>query len=166
MAANSAAQRMPVAPFGQFAYCQLVDDDGGGERPVSRPGGVPHRVGEPAVALMPPGRPLMEDGHPLRMLEPQLQAQHLGEQGVVAVPARGQRLDERVRAGQGRQDSGGVLVAGQLDGDIGADMLQDARAQQDLANLRRLHVEHLVDQVADQGAVLGQQFLDELAGSG
>ena len=108
----------------------------------------------------------MEDGHPLRMLEPQLQAQHLGEQGVVAVPAGGQRLDERVRVGQGREDSGGVLVAGQLDSAIGADMLQDARAQQDLANLRRLHVEHLVDQVADQGAVLSQQFLDELAGVG
>ena len=42
-------------------------------------------------------------------------------------------------------------------------MLQDARAQQHLAHRRRRDVEHLVDQVADQGAVLGHQLFDELA---
>ena len=36
-------------------------------------------------------------------------------------------------------------------------------AQQDFTNLGRLDVEHLLHQVADQGAVLGDQLLDELA---
>ena len=45
-------------------------------------------------------------------------------------------------------------------------MLQDAGAQQDVPDRRRLGVEDLLHQVAGQGAVLGDQLGDELAGVG
>src|SRR5215471_1906143 len=76
-----------------------------------------------------------------------------------ATPPGSDRLDERVRAYQGRQNSRGLVVTGQLDCRIGVEVLQDAGAQQDLTNLRRLDVEHLLHQVADQCAVLSDQFL-------
>ena len=103
----------------------------------------------------------MQGDHQVRMLVPQPQPEHLGEQRVVAVPPRADRLDQRVRVRQGGQDACGLVIAGQFGGRLGADVLQDARGQQDLANLRWLDVEHLVNQVAGQGAVLGDQLLDE-----
>jgi hypothetical protein len=53
------------------------------------------------------------------MLQPQLQPEHLGEQRVVPVPPGPDRLDERVRAHQRRQDSPGPRIAGQVHGGIG-----------------------------------------------
>ncbi len=132
-------------------------------QPVARPGGLFHRVGEHAFPLIPPGCPLVQQRYPVRMFVTQLQAEHLGEQRVVPVPPGPDRLDKRVRPRQGHQDLRGLLIAGQVDRGIGADVVQDAGAQQDLANLRWLNVEHFVNQVADQGATFGHQFLDELA---
>ena len=105
----------------------------------------------------------MQGDHPVRMFAPQLQAQHLAEQRVVAVPPGPERLDKRVRADQGRHDSRCPLVTSQFDGGICADMVQDACAQQNVTDLGRLDVEHLVHQIAGQRAVLGYQLLDELA---
>ena len=97
------------------------------------------------------------------MLAPQLQPEHLGEQAVVPVPPGSDRLDERVRVHQARQGCRSLVIAGQLDRGISVEVLQDAGAQQDFTNLGRLDVEHFLHQVADQGAVLGDQLLDELA---
>ena len=157
-----AGQGRAAPRLDDLADRQLVDDDAGGERPVAGLGGVPHRVGELAVPLVPPGGPPVQRGHPVRMLAPQLQPQHLGEQRVVAVPPGPDRLDKPVRVRQGRQDCRGLLVAGQFAGGLGADLLQDGRAQQDVPDLRRLGVENLRHQVAGQGAVVGDQLGDEL----
>jgi len=100
------------------------------------------------------------------MLAPQLEAQHLREQRVVAVPPAPDRLDKRVRVRQRRQDSRDLLITDQFAGGFGAYMLQDACAQQNFPDLRRLGVENLLHQVAGQGAVLGDQLLDELVGVG
>ena len=54
------------------------------------------RVGELAIALIPPGGPPVQRGHPVRMLAPRPQPQHLREQRVVAVPAGPDRPDKRV----------------------------------------------------------------------
>jgi hypothetical protein len=70
------------------------------------------------------------------MLAPQLQAQHFGEQCAVAVPPGPDRLDERVRPHQSRQDSRGLLGAGRFNSRFGADPVQDRRAQQIVADLR------------------------------
>jgi hypothetical protein len=51
-----------------FADRQMVDDDAGGERPVAGFGGVPHRVSELAVPLVPPGRAPMQGGPAVRVL--------------------------------------------------------------------------------------------------
>src|SRR4029077_4435345 len=83
----------------------------------------------------PPAPPPVQGGDPARVLVPQLQPQHLGEQRLVAVPPVPRRLDERVRVRDGRQDGAGPLVTGQLAGGLGADLLQDGRAQQDFAYL-------------------------------
>ena len=52
----------------------------------------------------------------------------------------------------------GPLVAGQFAGGLSADPLQDRCAQQDVPDLRRLDIQDLLDQVAGQGAVLGDQL--------
>ena len=114
------------------------------------------------VPLIPPGSPPVHSGHPVRALAPQLQPQHLREQRVVAIPPAPGRLDERVRARHRRQNRAGLLVAGQFAGRFGIDMLQDGRAQQHFPDLRRSGLEDLFHQVASQGAVLGDQLLDEL----
>ena len=160
-AGELAGQAPAVLRLKNLADRQVVDDHDRGQRPVTGRDGVPHRVGGHVVPLVPPGRALMQGDHPVRMLVPQSQPEHFGEQRVVAVPPRADRLDQRVRVRQGGQDACGLVVAGQFGGRLGADMLQDARAQQDLADLRWLDVEHLVNQVAGQGAVLGHQLLDE-----
>ena len=54
-----------------------------------------------------------------------------------------------------------MLIAGQFAGGLAADLLQDAGAQQDVADRRRLGVEEFVHQVASQGAVVGDQLRDE-----
>ena len=104
----------------------------------------------------------MQRGHPVRMLLLQPQTQHLGEQRVVAVPSGPDRLDKRVRVRQGQQDCRGPLVAGQFAGGLGADVLQDAGAQQDVPDLGRLGAEDLLNQVAGHGAVVGDQLRGEL----
>ncbi len=155
-------QALVVPRLHDRADGQVVDDQGGGQRPVTDQERVPDRVGQHAISLIPSGRTLMQGDHPVRMLVPQSQPEHLGEQRVVAVPPGADRLDQRVRAGQGGQNARGPVIAGQFDGSSGADMLQDAGAQQDFLDFRWLDVEHLVDQIAGHGAVFGHQFLDEL----
>ena len=73
-------------------------------------------------------------------------------------------VPKRVRPRHGRQDPPGLLATGQLAGGLGVDPLQDGRAQQQVPDLRRHGAENLVHQVAGQGAVIGDQLLDELLG--
>ena len=116
---------------------QSIDDHAGGELPVAGLRGVLHRSGDHTVPLIPPGSPPVHSGHPVRVLAPQLQPQHLCEQRVVAIPPAPGRLHERVRASHRRQNRTGLLVAGQFAGRFGIDMLQDGRAQQHFSDLRR-----------------------------
>jgi hypothetical protein len=96
------------------------------------------------------------------MLTPQLQAQHFGKQCVVAVSPGPDRLDERVRPRQGRQDSRGLLGAGRFNGRFGADPVQDGPVQQNVADLRRPGAEQLFHQLTGQRAVLRGKLLEEL----
>jgi hypothetical protein len=96
------------------------------------------------------------------MLTPQLQAQHFGEQCVVAVLSGSDRLDERVRPRQGRQDSRGLLGAGRFNGRFGADPVQDGPVQQNVADLRRPGAEQRFHQLTGQRAALRGKLLEEL----
>ena len=109
-----AGQGLAAPRLDDLADRQGVDDHAGGELPVTGLRGVPYRVGELAVPLIPPGRPPVQGGHPVRVLVPQLEPQHLGEQRVVAVPPAPDRLDKRVRPRDREQGPAGLLVAGQL----------------------------------------------------
>ena len=158
-------RRRATRRLDDLADRQPVDDDVGGQLPVAGVGGVAHRVGEPAVALMPAGGLSVQGGHPGRRLAPQPATQYLREQRVVAIPPAPDRLDQRVGVRQRPQDAAGLVVAGQLGGGFGVDLLQDGGAQQQLADLGRLGVEHFLHQEAGQGAVLGQQVLENWSGS-
>ncbi len=83
-----------------------------------------------------------------RILTAELQAQDRAEQGVVAIAAVPDGLDERVGAGELGQRARGVSVIRELVGDIGADLGQDAGAQEEVPDRRGLRVENLFDQVA------------------
>ena len=116
---------------------------------------------------MPAGGLSVQGGDPGRRLAPQPATQYLREQRVVAIPPAPDRLDQRVGVRQRPQDAAGLVVTGQLGGGFGVDLLQDGGAQQQLAHLGRLGVEHFLHQEAGQGAVLGQQVVDdELVGVG
>ena len=96
----------------ELTYRELVHDQSGGERPIAGLGGVPHGFPEPSVALTPPGRPLVQAGQLSRAFDPELETQHRGEQGVVAVPSIAERADELVRPRQRRQGVRPPLVTG------------------------------------------------------
>ena len=160
-AGELAGQALVVPWLDELVEGQVLNDHACAQRPVAGRSGVPYRVGKHAVPLVPPGGAPVQRGYSVRMLVSQPQPERLGEQRVVAVPPGADRPDQRVGARQGRQDAGGLIIPGQLDGGRGADMLQDARVQQDLTHFRRLDIEYLVDQVTGQSAALGDQFLDE-----
>ena len=96
------------------------------------------------------------------MLTPRRQAQHFGKQCVVAVSPGPDRLDERVRPRQGRQDSRRLLGVGRFNGRFGADPVQDGPVQQNVADLRRPGAEQLFHQLTGQRAVLRGKLLEEL----
>ena len=155
-----AGQALAAPRLDDLADRQGVDDHVGGELPVAGPRGVAHRVGERPVPLIPPGRPPVQDGDPVRILAPQLQEQHLSEQRVVAVPPAPGWLDKRVRPRHRQQDPAGPLVTGQLAGDLGADPLQDGALAVSQDNASAV-LSTPPDQVAGS-AVLSDQLGDEL----
>ena len=85
---------------------------------------------------------------------------------MVAVPAPVFPLDERVHVCQVGKHGGFPVPASDLAGKLGVDPVEDAGAQQEAPDVRRLGVEHLLHQVAGDGAVLRDEFLDELIGVG
>ena len=113
------------------------------------------------VPLVPAGSLPVQAGRTVRGFQPQLQAQHLGEQGMVAVPAVAERLDERAGPGQRRQGAAGLLITSQLPGQVCAHPVQNAGPQHELPLGGRQRVEHLIDQIAGQSVVLGGQVLNE-----
>ena len=131
-AGELAGQREPVRRLDDLADRQPVDDQVGRKRPVVGLRGVPYRIGEQAVTLIPPGSPPVQQNDSARALASELEPQHLREQRVVAIPPAPGRLDERIRGRQSRQDSRGVLITGQLPGELGTDLFEDARVEQNV----------------------------------
>ena len=98
-------------------------------------------------------------------LRAQLGAQQLGEQRVVAMPGAAlvERRREHAAVLQSRQHRVAVRRPGERVGELGAQRVDDRRAQQEVAQLRWLAREHLADEVvADRGVGAGE-VLDEVA---
>jgi hypothetical protein len=93
----------------------------------------------------------------------QLEAQQVGEQVVVAEPGPSgvDGRDERVGALEALQDPLGARCAGEDVGERAADPIEHRRAQQQLADLRRLTVEHLGHEVVGDGALAARELGDE-----
>ncbi len=98
---EAVGERAVATRFDELADRELIEDQPGRERPVAGGSGLPDGFAEP-VHLIPPGSAPVQVGHLARAFEPELQAQDLREQRVVAVPAVPERLDERVGSRQGR----------------------------------------------------------------
>ena len=106
-----------------------------------------------ARCFVPGGRGAVQRRDRRRRDAPQLEAQQIGEQVVVAEPGAGgvERGDERVLVFEPLEDRLGSGAAGERIGQRAADALEDRRAQEQVAYLRRLALEHLGEEVARHG---------------
>ncbi len=141
---------------------QLVDDHPGGKLPVVCLHRLPGRLGELAMPPQPPRRPPAQLKDLAGPVVPELQPEHLGEQRVIAVPAVMERLDQRVRLRQRRENVPRIVITGQFGGDPGVHAVKDRGFQQQVPHLGGLRIENLFHQVAGDRAVLSHEFLDEL----
>jgi hypothetical protein len=114
-------------------------------------------VGEPAPrtrvqAAPQPGR-----------LHPQARPQQLGEERVVAIPAlvAVDRREEHAGAVQVGERAGAVGAVGQDVGELAAQLVDDARAQEEAARLRALEGEDLAGQVVGDRVVVAGELAQE-----
>src|SRR6202035_4791227 len=119
------------------------------------------RVRQLPVGLVPPGGAPVKVVHLSRVLQSELQPQDTREQGVVAVPAVPERLDERIGRCQSCEDARRLFFIGQLAGDASVYPVQDAGFQQEVARAGGLVVEDLLGQVSGDRAIRGGEFLGE-----
>ena len=122
-----------------------VGEQARGVRPVARRLRMADRLDRRAVLLVPAGRCLVQRRDHRRGGPPQLESQQLREEVVVAKhgPSGIQRDDERVRVLELLQDPLRARAAGEEVGHRSAHLLQKGCAQQELAHLRGLALEHL-----------------------
>src|ERR1700684_1537180 len=89
-----------VARFDEAGDGEVLQHHAGGERPVTGLRGVPYSFGEIPVAQVPAAGATVQISYLSGEFVTELQAQHLSQQRVVAIPAAAQRLNESVRLGQ------------------------------------------------------------------
>ena len=118
-----------VAPAGHRQREVVVHEQARGRRPVPGCLVVPDGLGHVAVLLVPRGRGAVQRRDRRRRRAPQLQAQQIGEQVVVAEPGPGgvERGDERVLVLELLEDRLGSGAAGEGVGERAADALEDRR---------------------------------------
>ena len=89
--------------------------------------------------------------------------EHVGEEVVVAVPVAPviQRDEEEVAALQGRQPRAAARLAGDGVAQRAAQPVQDGGVQQEAAHRRGLALQHLLDQVVHDVAVIPGERPDE-----
>ena len=144
----------------------VVHQQARGRRP--RPGRemVANGFEDVLMLFVPRGRGAVQRRDLRRRDAPQLEAQEVGEQVVVAERGAGgvERGDERVLGFQPLQDRLGSGAARERLGQRAADALEDRRAQQQLAYLWRLAVEHLGEEVARHGPFAAGELGHEAVG--
>jgi hypothetical protein len=141
----------------------VVGEQSGGVEPVAAGLGVADRLHDVPVLLVPACRGHVEAADERRVEAPQLQAQKIAEQRVVAEPRAPdvERGHEHVGALELVQDALGARTARQRVGQWAADALEYRRAQQQVAHLGRLPLEHLGQQIARDRALGTAELADE-----
>ena len=160
-AGNSAEQRVErLAPAGHRQREVVVHEQAPGRRPITGCLIVADGLGHVSVHLVPGGRRAVQRRDGRRRHAPQLQAQQIGEQAVVAKPGPGgvECGDEGVLVLEPLEDRLGPGAAGEGIGQRPADALEDRGAQEQVAHLRRLALEHLGEEVARHGALAAREL--------
>ena len=113
-----------------------------------------------APLFVPGGRGAVQRRDRRRRDAPQFEAQQIGEQVVVAKPGTGgvERGDERVLVFEPLQGRLGSGAAGECIGQRAADALENRRAQEQVAHLRRLALQHLGEEVARHGPLAAREL--------
>jgi len=139
-----------LAPAGHGQRQVVVHEQACRRRPVTCRLVMVDRLDDVAVLLVPGGRAPVERWDRQRRETAQLQAQQIREQVVVAEPAAGsvERGHEGVPVLQPLEDRLGARAAAQRIGQRPADAREDRGAQQQLAYLRWLVLQHLGEEVA------------------
>jgi hypothetical protein len=116
---------------------------------------VPDRGDGVPVVGVPAGREPVQAGDVVGRLAPQLEPQEVGEQVVVPEPRAADVVgdDERVGLLELAEQPRPVAAAGQQIGERGIDPFEDARAQEQVAHLRRMAGQHLAQQVVGDRAL-------------
>ncbi len=144
----------------------VLGDELDGEVPVLRGDGVTQRL-RPHPALGVPARRAVVQPRQLgAQLAPRAHPQQLREQAVVAVPlaSRVDGQDEPVGAFELGQNVAARTLVGQRVRELAADPVDDRRAQEEGAQLRRLAVEHLGEQIVADDAIVAGELGDEALG--
>ncbi|EFE66324.1 predicted protein [Streptomyces viridosporus ATCC 14672] len=144
----------------ELADGEVVDQGTGGEIPVTGGGAVSERLGEGSGPPQPLGGPPVQLGFQTGPLHPQMGAEDLPEQGVEAVLAVPEVLDERVPTAEPGQDGPGVGPAREHVGELGAEPVEQADPQQQVLGLVVLPPEHLRQQVVGDRAVIDLELLE------
>ena len=117
-----------------------------------------------AVLLMPRTRPAVQFGHRVRLLLGQPRLQHLREQVVVAIPMTVviERHEEQVGPIKRLQHRPAVSASRDRIAERRIHTAENRGVQQEGAHLRRLVLQHLLDQVVDDVSVVSGEPGDEI----
>ncbi len=121
---------------------------------------VADRLDDATPLFVPGGRGVVQRRDRRRRDAPQFEAQQIGEQVVVAEPRTGgvERGDERVLVFEPLEDRLGPDGAGEHIGERAADARKNRRAQEQVAHLRRLSLQHLGEEVARHGPLAAREL--------
>jgi len=127
---------------------------------------VADRLGAVAVLLEPRARPAVHLRDQVRLLVVEAGLQHVGEEVVVSVPAAPvvERDEEEVGALQALECGAAAVLARHGVAQVAGEAGEHRSPQEEVANLRRLAVQHLLDQVVDDVAVVAGERRDEGGG--
>ena len=156
------AAQCPLGPVATQIWCCDFDEVG---RKVDVAGRerVADRGFEVSGLLVPAAGPPMQHRHVLGALGEEPGEQHVGEQVVVAVPAALviERNEEQVASFQRLEEAASAGSCGDRVAQGTAQAIQDGGVQQEPAQVCRLLVEHLVDQVVHDEPVVPGEGRDE-----
>ena len=142
-----------LAPAGHRQREVVVHQQAPGRHPVTGRLIVADGFDDVALLFVPGGRGAVQRRDRRRRDAPQFEAQQIREQVVVAEPRTGgvERGDEGVLVFEPLEDRLGPHGAGERIGERAADALEDRRAQEQVAHLRWLALQHLGEEIAGHG---------------
>ena len=164
---RDAVQQLPQAGVlaAEQAASPVLGQQVGGALPVLHGHRLADGLGREPVRAVPVGGLAPQLGDLPRRLAPELVAQQLGEERVVAVLLApvAERHHEDVGPLQPGQGPLAVVAAGEGVGQLAAELVHDRGPDQEVAQLGRQAVQDLGDQVAGQAAVVAGQLEHEPA---